>query len=70
MPLPVADLSAAVAGLDDPLGAKDDEAADAVDLRLNGEPIRVSDRGHDAAPPVVRELGDDVEHVMRIRLAG
>jgi hypothetical protein len=35
--------AAPVAHLEDPAGLVDDEAADAVDLRFAGEPLRVGD---------------------------
>jgi hypothetical protein len=57
---PVPALTAAVAHLDRAVRAVDDEATDAVDLRLAGEAVRVGDRLAQGALTVVRdEMRDD-----------
>ena len=63
MALPVADPPAPVASLDDAFGPEDDQSANTVNLRLDGEPLGVADRGQQTSAAIVgHELGNDVEH--------
>lgn len=68
MPLPVAYLAAAIAGLHDLVRSEDDQPADAVDLRLKNPRCRIGDRPSERAQTVVRDqLWENVEHVTRLR---
>ena len=47
--------TAAVARLDDAIGAEHDQPADTVDLRLDREPVGVTDRSQETAATVIRD---------------
>ncbi len=67
MPLPVPELAAPVARLDDAIRPKDDQPAHPVHLRLDRIAPRVGDRRSEDAKPVVRdELREDIEHQTRV----
>jgi hypothetical protein len=66
---PVATDAAAIAGLERPVAVEHDQTADAVDLWLDREALRVSDRGLEGEEAIVGDqLGQDVGDRGHVRI--